>query len=162
MRQGVILVIIIVLGIIAIFPINVFYIKSSEGSIFKKILRPGEIFALEYIHSWDKTPVRDVFTINKDNNLVLLAEEYQWMGAGLDYHPREEFEFDEDTVRILKNKEIEELNLAVGSVSKQHLCFGNEKIPLAHLQPPGSKIILKSKKTNLIKFLLELMRLTRE
>lgn len=162
MRQGVILVILLILGTILIYPVNVFYISSSEGIIFEKTLRPGETFALEYIHSWDKTPVRDIFTINRKNNLVLLVEEYSWMGAGLDYHPREKFKFDKDKVRIFKNKELGELNLAVGSVSKQHLCFGKNKIPLVHLQSPGSKIVLKSKKTNLIRFLSGLIRLTKE
>lgn len=57
-------------------------VASEEETLLTVSVEPGDSVALEYTHSVEKTPVRDVYEIREDG-LVLTRTEFQSYGAGL-------------------------------------------------------------------------------
>lgn len=101
-------------------------------------------FEIRYTHSWDKTPVWEVFTVNEQGDLVLLEEDYLWMGAGLDSQPAADFDFSGGRVRVRRNRTIGELRLAVGAVANHRLALGDREVSLSRIVPPGAKVLLRA------------------
>ncbi|HHV08265.1 MAG TPA: DUF1850 domain-containing protein [Firmicutes bacterium] len=150
MRPRVVVLCIALLGAVLVYPITVVEVCSSDGQVvLRRPLPVDGRFELHYTHSWDKTPVQDVFAGDDNGNLMLVEERYLWMGAGLDFHPRAELDFSGDMVRALAPRRLGRLHLAVGTVANQRLIFGREEVPLARLAQPGTKLTLQLKKASI-------------
>lgn len=57
---------------------------ESGETLDRHELAPGEEFSVSYIHSFEKTPVRGVYTV-RDGEIFQLREEYAYNAAGLEY-----------------------------------------------------------------------------
>lgn len=148
-RQGVVVLCLTLLVVVLALPVTVLEVCSPDGTVLlRRPLPPGGRFELHYVHSWDKTPVIDLFASDKAGNLLLVEEQYLWMGAGLDFHPRASLDFSGNMVRVLAPRPVGILHLAVGTVANQRLVFGQEELPLTRLAPPGTKITLQLKKAS--------------
>lgn len=113
-------------------------LRHPEGGILREIpVRPGDVFQLKYTHSSDGTPVLDLFRVQEDGGFVLLEEQYEWYGAGLESHPRAVISFTGDRTRVTVNRRLQELLLRVGRVSRQEILAGGDRIVLAELAPGG-------------------------
>lgn len=118
-----------------------------EGRLLFAVPLPAtRTFEVRYTHSWDKTPVWEVFTVNDRRDLVLVEEDYLWMGAGLEFHPAADFDFSGERVRVRRNRTIGELRLAVGTVADHRLALGDREVPLARYAPPGTKVLLRTRR----------------
>jgi len=102
-------------------------------------IKPGDQFYLDYIHSSAKTPVLDTFHVGSNGEMLLVEEDYQWYGAGLEF-------MDYKGVRVvLKGKETKTilkrhfpfLLLRVGWVANQKLIFNDKIIPLNEVAEGG-------------------------
>ena len=76
--------------IILLLPVTVLIIQDQSGNTRLIIpLIPDKDFSVEYIHSVHKTPVTEFFTVTSDNNIKLVAVEFQSYGAGMPFLPSE-------------------------------------------------------------------------
>ncbi|HOI73421.1 MAG TPA: DUF1850 domain-containing protein [Syntrophales bacterium] len=119
-------------------------LRHPDGGLLREIpVRPGDVFRLEYIHSSDGTPVLDLFRVGDDGGFVLVEEEYEWYGAGLESHPQAKISFRGDRTRVTVNRPFRELLLRVGRVSRQEIRAGGGRIVLAEIAPGGSLIRIR-------------------
>jgi len=148
---------IIIILAFSFWPIQVLEIYSlpDRSLLFRSKLPKTGDFKLHYIHSWDKTPVWDVFKINLLGQLVLEREEYLWMGAGLESYSGANIDFNGEYVSVKHNKNIGELQLAVGTVANHQLIIDSKEIALSNLVSPGNKVLIKTKILPLIVFYFE-------
>lgn len=126
-------------------PVAVLEVRSlpSRALLFRTLLPASGRFELRYTHSWDKTPVWEVFAVGARGDLILVEEDYLWMGAGLDFQPAADFDFSGERVRVRRNRHVGELRLAVGTVADHRLVVGSREVPLNRFAPSGSKVLLK-------------------
>lgn len=151
MRPGVVLLCLTLIAIVLVLPVMVLEVRLPDGAVvLKRPLPPDGRFELRYVHSWDKTPVYDVFSSDQDGQLLLVEEQYLWMGAGLDFHPDARLDFSSNRVRVLAPRPIGILHLAVGTVADQRLVFGQTKVSLNSLALPGTKLTLQLKKVSVL------------
>jgi hypothetical protein len=118
--------------------------SCAEGSMTFQILRTvgeevlweapvkrGDRFTIEYRHSSDHTPVRDLFTVGDGGEIVLLEESYRWYGAGLESHPEMgETDFSGDWTRVRMQRVLPRFLLRVGEVAGHVLTIHGQKVPL--------------------------------
>ncbi|PKN35171.1 MAG: hypothetical protein CVU61_04155 [Deltaproteobacteria bacterium HGW-Deltaproteobacteria-19] len=119
-------------------------LRHPEGSVLRQVpVNPGDVFQLKYTHSSDGTPVLDLFRVGEDGGFVLLEEQYEWYGAGLESHPQAVISFKGDRTRVTVNRRLQELLLRVGRVSNQVILSGDTSIVLAELVPGGSLVRIR-------------------
>ncbi|MCK9444247.1 MAG: DUF1850 domain-containing protein [Tissierellaceae bacterium] len=135
--------------LIAVFafpvPILEILLLPENSLVFRANISKNRGFELQYTHSWDKTPVWDIFMVDSWGNLILDREEYLWMGAGLESFSQGNLSFDGDRVSVVLGKRINDLQLAVGTVANHKLIINSKEIPLVNYVDPGSKILIKTK-----------------
>lgn len=139
---------VLVAGCLLSRPVYFLEVRALPGGqlLLRVPLPPTRRFELRYTHSWDKTPVWEVFTVDGQGGLVLLEEDYLWMGAGLDFQPAADFDFSGGRVRVRRNRTIGELRLAVGTVAGHRLALGEVEVPLSRFAPPGSRVLFTAQR----------------
>jgi len=139
----------------AVFPAegnNIFLqvIKQPEGKVILEFpVEKGDHFYLDYTHSSDHTPVHDIFKIDAAGAIVLIEEDYDWYGAGLEFHPDADakISFTGDRVRVFLNRTFPHFPLRVGRVAGHTLTYKDKKIPLLTIAEGGDRVwILTVKK----------------
>ncbi len=119
-------------------------LRHPEGGLLLETpVRPGDVFRLKYIHSSDGTPVLDFFRVGENGGFVLLEEQYEWYGAGLESHPQADISFEGERTRVTVNRRLQDLLLRVGRVSPQEILCGDTRIFLAELAPGGTLVRLR-------------------
>lgn len=119
---------------------NLKLIKLPHKEVVLKIPVDGEDrFYIDYIHSKDKTPVHDVFFISKKGKLIILEEQYEWYGAGLEFHPKGvgKIRTENGHTRVLLNKELDQFLLRVGRIANHILSIKSICIPLISIANGG-------------------------
>ena len=118
------------------FPANgdlLFQIVRTEGErvLWQSSAKPGDHFTIEYRHSSDHTPVRDLFRIGEDGEIVLIEESYRWFGAGLESHPDVgKTDFSGNWTRVRMQRVFPCFLLRVGEVTDQILTIHDRNVPL--------------------------------
>lgn len=110
-----------------------FQIVRTEGErvLWQASARPGDHFTIEYRHSSDHTPVRDLFRIGDDGEIVLIEESYQWYGAGLESHPDVgKTDFSGNWTRVRVQRVFPRFLLRIGEITDQVLTIHDQKVPL--------------------------------
>ena len=115
----------------------------DDGLLWHAPVGLGDLFRLEYTHSSDGTPVRDIFRVVEDGHFVMLEEQYLWYGAGLESHPHAKISFDGKWTRVSVDRPFQELLIRVGRVSNQVISSGDSRIPLSALAPGGSLLRIR-------------------
>jgi len=125
-------------------------IKQPEGEVLLQFpVEKGDLFHVNYTHSSDHTPVHDTFKIDDKGTIVLIEEDYEWYGAGLEFHPDADAKifFTGDRVRVLLNRVFPHLPLRVGRVAGHTLTYKDRTIPLLAIAKGGDRLwILTVKK----------------
>jgi hypothetical protein len=120
-------------------------IRNSEGAALLTLpIHTGEQFYIHYIHSSDKTPVRDTFQIDDEGQLILVEEAFLWYGAGLEFqnHPGVQLGYDGKWSTVRLNRVFPELVIRVGRVAEQRLILKDQSIRFDRLARPGERLIL--------------------
>jgi hypothetical protein len=120
-------------------------IQNFEGANLLTLpIDTGDRFYIHYIHSSDKTPVRDTFQIDDAGLLVLVEEAFLWYGAGLEFqnHHGIQLAYDGKWSTVRLNRVFPELVIRVGRVAEQRLILKNQSINFDRLARPGERLIL--------------------
>lgn len=101
----------------------------------------GEKLQIRFIHSVQKTPVEENFTVEKEG-FVLHSTRYLSFGVGLPFLAEEgEFHF-EDGAFVLDHMErhFPRLSLRTGVGTRLQVTFGAREYPLYEVYKPGTRI----------------------
>ncbi len=124
-------------------------IKQPEGKVLLQLsVEEGDLFYIDYTHSSDHTPVHDIFKIDKKGTIVLIEEDYDWYGSGLEFHPEADatISFTGDRVRVFLNRVFPHIPLRVGRVAGHTLIYKDKKIPLLTIAEGGDRVWILSVK----------------
>lgn len=106
----------------------------------------GDRFVLEYIHSSEKTPIRDFFEITEEGELVLLEERYQWYAVGLEANTEGRglgMHYDGKETVVTLNRPFPVLPVRVGWVAEQVLILPGERILLSEIASGGELLEIR-------------------
>ena len=101
--------------------------NTTQGKlIYIRDIRPGDWFTFKYIHSVQKTPVYEVFTIDEAGDIVLTETRMMSLGYGLPALTKKNDYTIENDFFVLKNlnRKIGKLFIRVNFVRLMELNFG--------------------------------------
>lgn len=104
-------------------------------------VKVGEQFEVNFVHSVEQTPVREVFEVRRDLSIYLVETAYESFGAGLPTEPDEgaKFVVEGGKTRITGlDRRIGELLVGVSPVPGHVLKIREETMVLADLAEPGT------------------------
>jgi len=153
---SIVIIIIIVLFFIPIYTLDLRPFSDGE-IIFKQKVQPGDKFTLKYTHSVALTPVREIFVIDKDYQIILIETDFLDHGAGLPYSAFDQEIFVEEEGRFkIKNMHRvipTPIYYRIGAVSENIFYFKDKEIDLS--SSVGDKLLtIEIGKTNLFNYLL--------
>ncbi|MFC6991538.1 DUF1850 domain-containing protein [Haladaptatus sp. GCM10025707] len=101
--------------------VTVLHIQDArtDETVGVERVEPGQEIALHYIHSFDKTPIREVYVI-RDGKLVQIREEFQFYAIGLEYTERDQERVGNFTVLHME-REFDSFVLRVATYTNQSL-----------------------------------------
>lgn len=115
-------------------------VVDGEGRWWAWPMLPGSSFWLEFIHSVERTPVRDRFIVSWTGELVLIETVYSSYGAGL---PAEgKLQAGQLVIEKLETK-LPELVLRVSPETQPTLQIGGTRLDLTKLAAAGGKLRLR-------------------
>jgi hypothetical protein len=118
----------------------------SGVKLYQAPVKEGDEFSIEFVHSVERTPVKEVFRIEQDHNIYLVETEYESFGAGLPTMPYEgeESVLEGGKIRITgMRRKIEPFLVAVSPVPGHVLAVGGEETALASLAEPGTGLRIR-------------------
>lgn len=121
---------------------------AGEEVLWESPVKPGDRFTIEYRHSSDHTPVRDLFTIGDEGEIILIEESYLWYGAGLESHPDVgKTDFSGDWTRVRLHRPFPRVLLRVGEVANQVLIIHGQEVPLLSIAKGRDSVWIRTKKS---------------
>jgi hypothetical protein len=120
----------LVMGAGATTGVTVLQIQNAKTgeTVGVEQIEPGQEFAIHYIHSFDKTPIHEVYVI-RDGKIVQIREEFQYYAIGLEYTEREQERIGNFTVLYME-RAFDSFALRVATYTNQSLVIGDERTPL--------------------------------
>jgi len=121
-------------------------LKNREsGRIYAAFpVKNGDRFSVEFVHSVNNSPVRDIYEIRNSSEIYVVETDYYSFGAGVqtELNPGETLEYGPDGSMQVKNidKHIPDLIYVVGTVSDHKLCIGDEEVSLRGLCGKNSSV----------------------
>ena len=118
--------------------------REEQKALLEFPVQSGEFFFYEYIHSSDRTPVRDTFRIDEGGKMILVEEAFLWHGAGLEFqaHGDVQVSHADRWTRVRLNRVFPVLPIRVGRIAQQLLIIQGKSFPLAQIGKPGECLIL--------------------
>jgi hypothetical protein len=102
---------------------------------------------IEYRHSSDHTPVRDLFAIGDKGEIILIEESYLWHGAGLESHPDVgKTDFSGDWTRVRMQRILPRFLLRAGEVANHVLTLHDREIPLLSIAKGRESVWIRTTK----------------
>ncbi|MBW6485698.1 MAG: DUF1850 domain-containing protein [Syntrophobacterales bacterium] len=122
--------------------------KAGEEALWESPVKRGDFFTIEYRHSSDHTPVRDLFTIDDDGEIILIEESYLWYGAGLESHPDIGItDFSGEWTRVRLHRPFPRFLLRVGEVANHVLILHGREIPLLSIAKKRESVWIRTMKS---------------
>ena len=122
---------------------------ADTGAVYGTFpVKDGSRFSLEFVHSVNKTPVRDELEI-RGRALYPVATTYSSLGAGVqtELEAGEKLSYNEAGEMVITgfNQKLEQLNLIVGTVSDHIFRMDGKVISLTKLCGKNAAVIFKVK-----------------
>ncbi|ADJ15574.1 DUF1850 domain-containing protein [Halalkalicoccus jeotgali] len=89
----------------------------------------GDRFAIHYVHSFDKTPIHEVYEV-RDEGIVQIREEFEYHAIGLEYTEGNQTREDGFTVLHME-RELGSFTIRVAKYTDQSLVIDGESRPLS-------------------------------
>jgi hypothetical protein len=107
-------------------------VRIATGRVlWEHPIHEGDRFTIDYRHSSDHTPVHDIFQVSGEGKIVLIEEDYQWYGAGLEFNSAAaEISLADKETRVRLHRVFPQLRLRVGEVANHVLTVDHERVPL--------------------------------
>ncbi|WP_266081442.1 DUF1850 domain-containing protein [Haladaptatus caseinilyticus] len=120
----------VVVGAGATTGVTVLHIQNArtDETVGIERIDPGQEFAIHYTHSFDKTPIHEVYVI-RDGKIVQIREEFQYFAIGLEYTEREQERVGNFTVLHME-RPFDSFALRVATYTNQSLVIDDERTPL--------------------------------
>ena len=101
--------------------------------------KPGDRFYIHYIHSSDKTSVHDIFEIGVNGEMILIEENFDWYGAGLESMEWEKasINIEDGKIKVLLRRHFPSLLLRVGRIANHTFIFNGVSVPLREIARGG-------------------------
>ncbi|MGQ9824095.1 MAG: DUF1850 domain-containing protein [Desulfotomaculales bacterium] len=121
-------------------------VAGESGPVFFLPFSAGEAFAVSYVHSVEKTPVLEIFTVGEGGRLLLTATEYSSLGVGLPFLEEEGKLVSAGGRFVLtgQSRSFQELCLRVSPVAQQALLYRGRRIDLNGPYPPGTPVRIRA------------------
>ncbi len=104
----------------------------------------GTRFSVEFVHSINKTPVKDIYEVRNGSEIYVVETDYYSFGTGVQtqLNPGETLEYGDDGSMQIKNidKLIPDLIYIVGTVSDHVMCIDESEISLRELCGKNSMV----------------------
>lgn len=102
-------------------------------------------FSIYYIHSVQKTPVWENFTVEKNDNLLLASTEYQSLGVGTPFLPSEGKLIERQGRFILTglNRSFKEIDIGASPIPGHILIYKNKKYKLNDYFAPDALVRIR-------------------
>lgn len=127
----------------SVFP---FFIRveslEREKLLLDVPIKPGGRFTIHYIHSSDKTPVHDIFEIGGNGEMILIEENFDWYGAGLEFMNWEQASITHENrkVKVHLKRHLPYLYLRVGRVANHTLILNGVAVSLKAIARGGERL----------------------
>ncbi len=109
------------------------------------VSREPEAFSLRFIHSVEKTPVVEKYKLDKQNNLIMYATEYESFGVGLPFLAAEGNFYAKGNRFIMEmNRSFPSVGLRTGPEAQLTLTVNKRQFQLYQMLPPGTMIHLSA------------------
>ncbi|QQK78932.1 DUF1850 domain-containing protein [Salicibibacter cibi] len=116
---------------------------ESDDVLFSEEIEPGDTFFHEYIHSVMKTPIREVFEINSDFEIVSKETWTQAFGAGIPYESNEPIRKEDDFYVIPDDgRVVEELRLIPSNLYTHTFQFKNKTLYLSDMAENDRRVMI--------------------
>jgi len=118
---------------------------KESGQVYATFpVENGDTYAVEFVHSVNKSPVRDVYEI-REGEIWNIQCIYYGFGAGVEEElgEGETLSYGENGEMIISdiNKKMDNLVIVVGTISDHTLYLGDETISLRDLCGRSSKVL---------------------
>ena len=128
-------------------------VKNNTNNVILKV--DNKKFIISYMHSVNKSKVRDYYIIDKDNNIILEKTRFVSYGAGIpEPEDNENFVIIDDYMEINNmNRIIENLYLFIG-VTANHTIMTDEKIiELDNFFKPQTNVKIEYKRISIFEYI---------
>ena len=119
---------------------------SSSGKIYgRKLIKDGNEFAIEFIHSVNNSAVHEIFK-SEGKNIISIAVRFYSFGAGMQTELDEGLIMTRDGEAFVIsgfNKTFKELNYIVGTVSDHLLITGDDCVSLRDMCGKNAHVTLR-------------------
>lgn len=132
-------------------------LNSVKNNKYNVILNINDKkFIISYIHSVNKGKVRDYYTIDENNNIVLDKTRFVSYGAGIPEPEKDQnIVITDDYIEINNmNKIIENLYLFIGITADHTIMYDDKIIELNNFFEPQTNIKIEYKKVSLFDYIM--------
>jgi hypothetical protein len=129
--------------------------KTSKV-LYSSDVMPGDKFSVTYIHSVNKSPVEDQFSVESDYGIMLQKTVFKSFGAGIPSNSGDggEFTFYNDRIEVeYTGRKIEKLLMFVGVIADHHFLMNGRDIRLNELSLPQRSVQFLVKKITVYRYL---------
>lgn len=111
----------------------------------------GDRFAIHYVHSFDKTPIREVYEI-RGEGIVQIREEFEYHAIGLEYTERNQTREDGFTA-LHMDRRFDSFTVRVAKYTDQSLVIDGEQRPLSSYTDEWESIRFAVERVNYLRYL---------
>ena len=133
--------------VICCTPLESLALRDEKGELLAVYpLANGELFSVRYIHSVQKTPVIEVFSITTEGVIELRETIYEDFGAGLPFivDGKKVFSSGGGKFRISGYAQpLGQIIFRIGRFADYHLLLRNEEIPFTRFGTPGKPLCFR-------------------
>ncbi|AXF56989.1 DUF1850 domain-containing protein [Salicibibacter kimchii] len=146
-RRGIFLLFLAILLLLIVFweqtPKLQVVATETDDVLFEEEIQPGDTFYHEYIHSVMKTPIREVFEINDDFEVVPKETWTKAFGAGIPYESNETIR-KEDGFYVIPDdgRVVEELRLIPSNLYTHTFQFKDERLYLSEMEENNRRVMI--------------------
>jgi hypothetical protein len=149
----------IILGLVSLSFLqeSVLVVKEAKANkiIWQEKVEEGANFAIEYLHSVERTPVWEYFKV-KNGEIFLTGTLYESYGAGLPFLKKNNYIVANDKFEIKDiNRKLDNIPLRISDYAQHKFIYGDEEYKLYDITQPQSLVVISVERRSRIRLLVE-------
>lgn len=142
------LFVLVLIMIVPFFPHLVVMDGQTNKTLYQTAMMPKETFVIRYIHSIHLTPVKEIYQISNDADIILQEVHFDTFSVGMpsELNEGEVLELKDGKIMIKNmNRQLPFIDLRIGQVIANHtLIINDTTVQLSKIAPPGSWVRIKA------------------